>query len=459
MKPRTQLAIAGLVTVVSVSAATVFLAQDRTATIKRITDATPGAPGLAWALDASASGLNGATFSDPRSGSEYPWGVGAIRIDDTLFTLAVVGGGDGPNTDAVMVAVDVDSGTVRWTAPAQELATCADEPLDGALVCQRVPYLPHPGLITYDIASGESRTVPSSPDAFAITVAEDRLYTAEGNLEDADVRLHRGTLERPDADWSAPVTASGGWEDQYADRLKVDTEIGQFDIGGQFASFDAATGKEVWSTDILDDCVIAKYRSAGDLAVATEFDCAGDSSDVTATRAYTSDGDVLVSHPGPVEHYLAIDDPTDASVPVVLGDAAFDRTSGEELWRSDLLIFDDPGDEWNDPRIRGTLGAVIGEVGLLSRDGTTIGIDLNSGEELWRAPERWSIIGSDGDTVLASESGHLNALDSLSGELLWSAEYSKMIPDGASPDTLIEGADGSYTLMSGSTLARLIPLP
>jgi outer membrane protein assembly factor BamB len=459
VKSRTQLAIAGLVAVISVSAAAVVLVQDRTTTIKRITDATPGAPGLAWVTDASASGLNGAMFSDPRGGSEYPWGVGAIHIDDTLFTLAVVGGGDGPNTDAVMVAVDVDSGTVRWTAPAQDLATCADEPLDGAFVCQRVPYLPQPGLVMYDIASGELRTAPSSPDVFAITVANDHLYTAEGNLEDADVRVHRGTLEHPDADWSAQVTVSGGWEDQYADRLKVDTEIGQFDISGQFTTFDAATGQEIWSTDVLDDCVIAQYRTTGDLAVATEFDCEGSSSDVTATRAYTASGDVLVSRPGPTEHYLVIDDPTDASVPVVLGDAAFDRTSGDQVWRSNLLTFDDPGDEWNEPRIRGTLRAVVGEVGVLSRDDTTIGIDLRSGEELWRTPERWSILGNDGDIVLTSESGQLHALEVRSGEQLWSAEFSKMIPDGAQPDTFIDGADGSYILMSGSTLARLTPLP
>ncbi|MGB3369263.1 MAG: hypothetical protein WBA81_01450, partial [Rhodococcus sp. (in: high G+C Gram-positive bacteria)] len=58
------------------------------------------------------------------------------------------------------------------------------------------------------------------------------------------------------------------------------------------------------------------------------------------------------------EHYLSIDEPTDSSVPVVLGDTAFDRTTGEELWRNDLLVFDDPGDEWNEPRTRGTLVAV-----------------------------------------------------------------------------------------------------
>ncbi|MGB7236217.1 MAG: PQQ-binding-like beta-propeller repeat protein [Rhodococcus sp. (in: high G+C Gram-positive bacteria)] len=458
MNSSVQRAIAGAVAVVTVSAAAVVLMQDRSTTIKRITDASPAAPGVAWVTEVSASGMDGATFSDPRTGSMYPWGPGSIRIDDMLLTLAVTPEGDGMNSDAVMVAVDAASGAVKWTSPAFELASCAEQPMDGMLVCHRPSYSEQPGLVTFDLTTGESHTIETAPEIVAATVANDRLYIAEGDLEGAQVTLHRGTLDDYDADWSTPIAVSAGWEDPYADRLLVGPEVGSFDVGGGFATFDAQTGKEIWSTDILDDCVIAQYRTAGDLAVASDFDCDATSSETTGSTASTRNGEELATYQGSAEHYLSIDEPTDSSVPVVLGDTAFDRTTGEELWRNDLLVFDDPGDEWNEPRIRGTLVAVAGDIGILRFDDNTVGIDLRTGGQLWSSAETWTLMAHDRDSVLAYGGGELVALDSHTGLRLWTAEFAKMTSDaGTSFETYVGGGDGTYVLQSGSMLVKLSP--
>ncbi|WP_072806437.1 outer membrane protein assembly factor BamB family protein [Rhodococcoides yunnanense] len=457
---KTQLVIAGVVAVVTVSAAAVVLAQDRTTTIKRITDASPGAPGLAWATEASASGLDGATFSDPRTGSIYPWGVGVIRVEDVLLTLAVVPDGDGPNSDAVMLGIDSDTGEVKWTSPAGDFDACSEQTLDGNLVCSVPSYGENPGLVTFDVETGQSRHFDTAPYMFAATVANERLYVAEGDLEDADVQLHRGTLDDYDADWSTSLPVSAGWEDQYADQLKVGSDVGYFDLGGDFATFHAQSGAEIWTTDILDDCLISQYRTAGDLAVGSTFDCDASSSDVTGTIAFTRDGDVLATSSSPAQHYLSIDEPTDVTVPIVLGDKAFDRTTGDELWRSGLLVLDQEADEWNEARTRGTLVAVVGDIGLLQLDERTVAIDLRSGEQRWQADEVWSTIARDGDAVLTTSGGSLIAVDVRTGEKLWSAEYSKMLPEeSSSVDTYVGGGDGTFLLQSGSTLAQLAPLP
>ncbi|WP_338890684.1 PQQ-binding-like beta-propeller repeat protein [Rhodococcus sovatensis] len=460
MKPSAQRAIAGAVAVVTVSAAAVVLMQDRSTTIKRITDASPAAPGVAWVTEVSASGIDGATFSDPRTGSMYPWGPGSIRIDDMLLTLAVAPDGDGMNSDAVMVAVETASGAVMWTSPAFELASCAEQPLDGMLVCYRPSYGEQPGLVTFDLSTGASNTIETAPEIVAATVANDRLYIAEGDLEGADVTLHRGTLDDYDADWSTPIAVSAGWEDQYADRLMVGPEVGSFDVGGSFATFDAQTGEEIWSTDILDDCMIAQYRTAGDLAVASDFDCDASSSATTGSTALNRSGEELATYSGPAEHYLSIDEPADLSIPIVLGDTAFDRTTGQELWRNDLLVFDDTGDEYNEPRTRGTLVALVGDVGILRFDDNTVGIDLRTGGQLWTSAETWSLMAHDRDSVVAYSDGALVALDSHTGHQLWSAEFAKMTGDpGTSFETYVGGGGGTYILQSGSTLAELSPLP
>lgn len=458
--PAVKLTIAAVTAAVTVTAAVVVVTQDRTTTIKKITGSSDAAPGLAWSIDVDDVGLEGSVFVSPRTGSIFPYGADAIRVGDVAMTLAVVSD-DLTASAAEMVGIDTIDGTILWTTPAEDLASCADEPLGGLLVCHQPIYGQTPGYVTFDPATGDSRRYPTEIDLFAVTVANDRLYTTSGNLEDDDVALHRGTLEDPDADWTQPLHADAGWEDDYITALQVGENIGTFDVGGDFSTFDAATGAQLWSTDLLEDCVLADQRTTGDIAVASTFDCEGSSSVVTGSIAYRRDGTVLARSSAPVVQRPSIDRPTDTSIPFVLGDTALDRETGEELWRDDDLAYAYPGDEWNEPRTIGTLQSVIGHVGLTQAGSATIALDLRTGEQIWRGELSGSSIGTDGTVLLRSDGTELTAVDVATGATAWTAEWAMMFPGGdtGSVDVLVDSGDGHYLLQSGSTMAMLAPLP
>lgn len=118
-----KLVVAAIVATLSVGAAVAVVTQDRSTTIKKITDSSNDAPGLAWSVDAADMGLEGATFASPRTGSMYAWGLGSIVIGRTAFTLAVVSSESG-NDEALMVGIDTTDGTVLWKTPAPDLAAC-----------------------------------------------------------------------------------------------------------------------------------------------------------------------------------------------------------------------------------------------------------------------------------------------------------------------------------------------
>jgi outer membrane protein assembly factor BamB len=456
----TKLVVAAIVATLSVGAAVAVVTQDRSTTIKKITDSSENAPGLAWSVDATDMGLEGATFASPRTGSMYAWGLGSIVIGRTALTLAVVSSESG-NDEALMVGIDTTDGTVLWKTPAPDLAACADEPLDGLLVCHQPIWGETPGYVTFDPTTGESRNYPTDLDLFAVTVANNRIYTTSGNLEDDDVLLHRGTLENPSADWTAPLHAWAGWEDDYATALEVNGEIGTFDVGGDFSTFDASTGRQLWKTDSLEDCLGAVGRTAGDIAIASVQDCEGTGSQSKGSVAFRLDGTVLARTDSPVVQQPSIDEPTDTSIPIVLGQTAFDRTTGEELWHDAALSYDSPGDELNEPRTYATLTYVFGHVGLLQASNGTTALDLRNGKHLWQSDLNGSVLGRNGDLMLTTAGTDLAAVDITTGETEWTASTLMMFPDDESMsfEILVGGTNGTYLVQSGSKLAMLQPLP
>ncbi|WP_285184587.1 PQQ-binding-like beta-propeller repeat protein [Rhodococcus sp. MEB041] len=454
---QTRLIVAATVAAVSVAAAVVVVTQDRTTTVKRITDASPSAPGVAWTVDAADSGLDGARFADPRAGSMYPYAAGSIRIDDHLVTIAAVVDSDGPSTEARLMSIDTGSGAVEWSVPATDLQSCADQPIDNQLVCITPSYADDPTLRTFDLATGESATHGETSDTFAMTVSDGHVYTTSGNLEDADVTLHRGTVDDLSADWTAPLQAWAGWEDQYADQLTVADGTGHFDVGGGFSTFDPETGEQIWASDVLDDCLSGSYRTLGDVSVGSRLDC--DSYEPLGGIAYSRTGEILAQSASDVSTYLIIDEPTDASVPFVLGDTAYDRTTGEKRWSSDQLIIDRPADEYNEASTYGALQSVIGDVGVLSGERSMVGLDMLTGDQLWDA-ESFSPVGTDGDVMIAVRESDLVAVDLHSGDDVWTAPLEN-VKEGErlSPETLVGGEGGAQILQSGSEIVSLAPLP
>ncbi|KQU32043.1 hypothetical protein ASG69_21090 [Rhodococcus sp. Leaf225] len=454
---QTRLIVAGTVAAVSVAAAVVVVTQDRTTTVKRITDASPSAPGVAWTVDAADSGLDGARFADPRAGSMYPYVAGSIRIDDHLLTIAAVVDSQGPSTEARLMSIDTASGALEWSVPATDLQSCAEQPIDNQLVCITPSYAEDPTLRTFDLTTGESTNHGDTSDTFAMTVSDGHVYTTSGNLEDADVTLQRGTVDDLSADWTTPLQAWAGWEDQYADQLTVADGTGHFDVGGGFSTFDPETGEQIWASDVLDDCFSGGYRTVGDVVVGSRLDC--DSYEPVGGIAYSRAGDVLVESASQVSTYPTIDEPADESVPFVLGDTAYDRTTGEKRWSSEQLIIDRPADEYNVASTYSALQSVVGDVGVLSGERSMIGLDMTTGEQLWEI-ESFSPVGTDGDVMIAVRESNLVAVDLHSGDEVWTAPLENFREgERLSPETMVGGVGGAQILQSGAEIVSLVPLP
>ncbi|WP_439032548.1 outer membrane protein assembly factor BamB family protein [Gordonia terrae] len=429
---RWTLVAAAVAAVVTVSAATVVWVDRVPSTIKKITGTTAETPGLAWSLDPAESlGRPFAAFADPRGGTAFTAGEpGMIRSGDTLLTIVGTPNEGTTLGDPVMIGIDARTGGVRWQAPAHDLVSCSETPLHGKIYCHamRKNY----ELITYDIESGESERRRVSESIFAITTTSDALYVAEGSVEDDDVRVHSGTFDDVSAHWTRHFDMGASYEEVYAsEALTVTDGVGLVRTGGDLAQFDTRSGAELWSSGT--QCVGTSSLLPGGFLVHADCESAG-----LATEQFLRgpDGKVIASTSSPTVQRPGLESTTEAD-PVLLGDSAYDRATGELLWTNKDLTS-------RDTNATGTVTAVVGGVVYVmdSTGRSDSGIDLRTGKRLWHRgwpgdasatvnPDAYRnrlLAGSDGIT--------LAAVDVTTGEIAWTAPFLAIDSD---PDAFVTG--------------------
>ena len=151
-----------------------------------------------------------------------------------------------------------------------------------------------------------------------------------------------------------------------------------------------------------------------------------DLSQIISSELIAADGNVLAGTDVGVAHYLEIDRPRDAGVPVLLGDSAYDRASGAKLWSSPDLVsvprMPDVG--YSAPNTTfGTAAAVLDDVALL-RDTvaqTESGLDLRTGERLWERPITTGqrIDAALGTVAISTRDDALVGVDVRTGDEVW----------------------------------------
>ena len=159
---------------------------------------------------------------------------------------------------------------------------------------------------------------------------------------------------------------------------------------------------------------------------------------VLGSEAVDRTGAVLATSEVEAAHTLAVDRPADTRIPVLLGDGAYDRTTGELRWTSPDLVSTphvNTPESYGPNATQGTAVAVLGEVALL-RDyegKTETALDLRSGERLWhRGTDSYgTVVAAEGETAVMLESDVLRALDVRSGEELWVLPLQTVIDDDA----------------------------
>ncbi|WP_305093045.1 PQQ-binding-like beta-propeller repeat protein [Prescottella sp. R16] len=457
------LVVAAAVAAVTVTGAVVTVVQAGGDGTRKITGTVDAAPGLGWSLDAAAMyGQSFAEFRDPVTGSEYDWGnPGFVDAGDTLLSIVGVSNGGMSLQDPVMVGVDAASGDVRWRSPAEELGGCASAVLDGDLVCFTAPLADEPALVGFDVDTGEVTRTPTDWMVFAVATVDDRLYVAEGNIEDADVRLHAGSLAEPDAQWSRPFDVQGWWEDDLTHALDVTHGQGVVALGADLAGFDLDTGEPTW-TSSLDGCSRAE-STAGALVVTIHTECDGYRR--VGTEVVDRAGRALVAVDGEVAQSPSFDDPVDATIPVLVGDGGRDRVTGELLWTStDLVSTPREADEYNANTTFGTATAVVGDVAILQDGDTTTALDLRTGNRLWQREESdfGTVQGHDDRVLVTADHKAIRAFDLRTGEPVWETPFLAIDDDRdalGSNSMLATGGDGRYSYVSDRTMIGLRPLP
>ncbi|NEW52421.1 PQQ-binding-like beta-propeller repeat protein [Nocardia cyriacigeorgica] len=455
------LVLAAVAAVVTSAGAVAVLTQPDDTT-RKITGTNDAAPGLAWSIDAAATyGEAFAEFRDPAFGTEYDLGgAGVMDAGDTL--IAVIGVADDGMSlrEPRMYGFDTDTGEKRWQAPAADLSGCADAPVDGMLVCYTSVSAEDPALIGYDIDTGAITRTPSDWMVFAIAAVDDRLYVAEGDVESDDVRVHSGTLSDPEVHWSRSFAMGTAWESLSPDALDVSHGQGIFTLGPDLASFDLVTGEPTF-TAALEGCSRTTATSDA-LLHRVHTEC--DGYRVTSTDILDRTGRVLATTDRPGVHDLALDEPADDAVPVVMADTAYDRRDGTVRWTSPDLIYtsDDTGEG---PTTRGAATAILGDIALLQDHTahTMSGLDLRTGQRLWRTESDGypPVRAWDSRVAVLTDPTGFRAIDPRTGETAWTTPFRAINTD---PDALTDNGEliarspGHFVFAAPRTMIALHPL-
>ncbi|MEV6559470.1 PQQ-binding-like beta-propeller repeat protein [Nocardia sp. NPDC051756] len=433
------------------SAGAVFVLIQPADGTRKITGTADAAPGLAWSVDAATDGHPKAEFRTPIGGTEFDiGGAGFVEAGDILVTLTGTSNGGMSLQDPTMVGIDAATGAVRWRTPAAELGGCGRVPVAGHLVCFTAPYADHAALVGYDVASGKITRTPKDWLIFALATTADRVYVAEGDVESDDVRVHAGTVDHPEANWSRAFPMGTSWEDVSTDALDVAHGQGLLTLGAHTAGFDLGTGVSTWTAD-LTGCSSTDATSAA-LVVRTISDCSGNG--IAGTDLLDRTGRVLAASDVKATQSLSLDQPTDDTIPVLLGDGARDRRTGTVVWTSADLV-----------ATNGTAIAILGDVALLRDDFAhkMSGLDMRTGRRLWQIDTQRSGTADawDGHVVVLSDSTGLWAIDPKTGTTVWDIPF-RAVHDNPEAITgsgqLAARNNGRYVYAATHTMIGLRPI-
>ncbi|MBJ8341066.1 PQQ-binding-like beta-propeller repeat protein [Antrihabitans sp. YC3-6] len=458
MPDRTKLALlaAAMTAALTVAAAVVSvsyaLAVDGRPATTHIPGTTDAAPGIAWTLDApTLLDHKYAAFRNPTVPTHFDSGeAGFTDFGDVFVTMAGLPNHRSGNFDrATMIGVDAEDGSVLWRADAGSIGGCSERPAAGKFVCYSSSFEDDQMFVTFDLNDGEVTRTPTEWDIFGLDTFEDRVYTIEGNVEDNDVRVHAGTVDDPDAYWSKAFDIGAGWEEiAFGKTITTKNGAGLIDLGRAAAGFELESGTQTWTAGYPDCSEDVTF--AGDLLQRVRRDC--DDYSVKGVDLLDPSGEVVISTQQRFTQSLEEAEPTDDSVPIIVGDSGFDRRTGEKLWTSSLLVSDPDGDNPN-----GTAFAMFGDVVLVRdpQNQSVSGIDARTGNRLWTQEVRSSDgYAFDGRNVVAFDD-LLRATDIRTGEQAWEIPVDAMVESDRDSPRILRETDQSLIYATNATLISL----
>ncbi|MDZ7928944.1 MAG: PQQ-binding-like beta-propeller repeat protein [Rhodococcus sp. (in: high G+C Gram-positive bacteria)] len=325
-----------------------------------------------------------AQFTDPGAGSQnYPSAASFIDVGDVY--VASVGLPD-PATGSfdapALVGLDAEDGSTVWLLDDLRTASCADRLLSGSIVCIAANDDPSDDsdepastIVVVDAATGERRLVRAPQRILAVGTDGSSLYSVNSTVTpqgyESTPQIKKGTVDDVARDWVTEFPGVAIYPGSPSSAITIDDTYGLGRFGSTAIGFDSVTGALTWYRGYPDSCVQAPYRVQPRLVIMAETVCA-QSEAFTGTVALASDGREVARSPAPVYPFTETDAPADLSMPMIVGDSAFDRSTGAFLWSSPLLA--------------STNGvAVVGDVVIARAPGTALAsaLDLRTGALRW----------------------------------------------------------------------------
>ena len=364
----------------------------------------PEKPSAGWQLAADTVFAN-AQFVRPDPTSGQYLRPGFIDLGDTLLTSAIL-----PQSDrgATLVAVNAETGAIRWTADAGFKPVCASATVDGLLPClgreSTLGASAAPLYVSFlSMADGSidhRLEVPDRTDV--VEVSGSAVYTM--GFDNGQRTITRGTTDDLTADWSR--------------RYPVGDEMGC--PGSGDSNFDGIDHAIVYSGNdggmTLARDSDGEPLTPGQVTMLSVFEgqgftarsCSAGNPDTITTIVADMSGNRLrtvTDKAGVARPWLVR---AGTTLPYVIGRTAYDFTTGSVLWTA-------AGGEDLE------LHTIVGDT-VLGGDYRTplTAFDLATGERLWASDITVGEIDlSDGQHVMAVTERGLTAVDLVTGETIW----------------------------------------
>ena len=396
-----------------------------------IDGATGAAPGLAWTLSPSDLDVEDGQFRDPVHGTDTDSAEsGSITDGSTVATL--VGRPDGREfVDATLVGFDIADGSVRWRVPADDIAGCGEEFVDGQIVCYRGNSGSRSEILTVDGESGESRTHEAAFPIENLTTSDGHVFSLKATDQGGEPTIARGTADALDADWSVQIDSVQvnsaqvhSMQSRFTPELRTENGIGLLDGDQGVFAFDLDTGDNLWSRT-APDCARSGVAALDGSVRVIRTDCS-DPSAVTGSEIVGTDGSVLAATDSVTVQQPSFDSPAEAG-PRLLGTGGYRPSNTDPVWTNDSLLWTVPeGISDTAARFLSTNGlayAVTGSVALLRNNDTATesAIDLDTGATLWSHESgAFAEVGAlDGDVATLFGPETLHGIDIRTGNTVW----------------------------------------
>ncbi|CCQ15265.1 putative uncharacterized protein [Rhodococcus sp. AW25M09] len=378
---------AGAVALVTVVAAVIVVVQDDLPVVATAPEPTSTAPSAAplppevqWSRSAEdVYGREFAQFGDLGAGNRFHSGAASF-IDAGQVYITSVGlpdPADGNFDAPAMVGLAAMDGSTMWRRDDIRVDSCAEQLLAGSLVCLSGGESEgtESTIVLVNAMTGEGRSVRVPYPIIAMGTDGSSLYSvdytvASGGYEGAP-QLRKGSVDDLGSEWVTEFPGQALYAGSSSSAITVDGSYGLGRFGPTAIGFDSASGAITWYRGYPDSCIQQPYRVQPALVIMTEAVCS-QSESFTGTAAVASDGRIVARSPAPVYPYPEIDAPGDLSFPMIVGDSAFDRSTGAFVWSSPLLA--------------STNGvAVVGDVVIARAPGTAhvTALDLRTGAVRW----------------------------------------------------------------------------